>query len=178
MNTIVNSNRDPVGLFVGDPIEAHREGVAFARKVYATRIHQMVDVAIFNAYPEDTELSSCSSAFNFYWSCRQEIVKPGGIIIVITASSEGFGYHGLSDPGMRLYRRIDEISFRKKLFNEKRLFILSPNINYPDIRKTFPEDTILFKNWDSLLAKLLSVYKDKCSIAVFPCGPLQIYDLH
>ena len=46
VNALINFQRDTIGLFVGDLIEAHREGVKIARKIYATEAPTGADVGL------------------------------------------------------------------------------------------------------------------------------------
>jgi nickel-dependent lactate racemase len=82
-------DRRIAAVFAGDPIEAHREGVAFVSRVMLETLDEPVDAVITTAagYPLD---------LTYYQSLKgvtaaQHIVKPGGRILLAAACQEGPG---------------------------------------------------------------------------------------
>ena len=60
VNLVINSRREVAGVFVGDMVKAHREGVKEAVKIYKTLVPKKFDVAIVNSYPfRHRAISSC-----------------------------------------------------------------------------------------------------------------------
>ena len=55
VNAVVNLKRDTVGLFVGDMVAAHREGVKLAEKVYVTQRPTKVDIVVANSHAKANE---------------------------------------------------------------------------------------------------------------------------
>jgi nickel-dependent lactate racemase len=109
VNSVGTSEGKTAGVFVGDLVQAHRAAVELARKVYVTEPPTDVDIGIFNAFPEDTELVQAQKALNVWTgNMSRRIVREGGAVVIATASSDGLGFHSLVDVGMRLYRRVDQ----------------------------------------------------------------------
>ena len=170
VNAVVNSKRDLAGVFAGDVIKAHREGVKLAWRIYATKVPKDLDVAILNAYPKDTELFQASLALQLYASAKTGIVKKGGVIVITTASTEGGGFHSLEGYHMRLYGYHDQ----SKNLEDRTLCIFSPNVTPHEVRKYYSDSTLYFNEWNKLTAYLQERFPDQCSIGVFPCASIQL----
>jgi len=175
VNTVINSRREIAGVFVGDMIKAHREGVKLAREVYKTEIPKNIDVVITNAYPLDTEMFQIVKAL---WMMR-EVPKRNGVIVLLAACSEGRGYHALYQMGGRLWIP-PEKSWLKRVCtrtesSKKRLLIVSPNLNRKDISQIFPEeDTELFRSWEEASEEIKRQCGEKINVTIFPCAPIQV----
>jgi len=175
VNVVINSRRKIVGVFVGDLIKAHREGVNLARKVYKTEMPKDMDIIVTNAYPFDTEMFQMVKAL---WVIRRSSKKDGTAILV-AACSEGRGYHALYQMGGRLWippkgSRLKGKSTRAQA-SKKRLLILSPNLNRKDIYQRFPEEeTELLRSWEEVLEELGGLCKKRLNVAVFPCASIQV----
>ena len=82
-------DRSIAGVFAGDAVLAHRNGVDFVSQVLLEMLEEPVDAAITSAagYPLD---------LTFYQSIKgvtaaSHVVKPGGHILLLAACSEGVG---------------------------------------------------------------------------------------
>ncbi|MBI4876695.1 MAG: nickel-dependent lactate racemase [Acidobacteria bacterium] len=82
-------DRRIAGVFAGDPVEAHRAGVAFVSRVMLELLDEPVDAVLTTSagYPLD---------LTFYQALKgataaQHIVKPGGRILLVAACEEGPG---------------------------------------------------------------------------------------
>lgn len=89
VDVALTRERGIAGVFAGDPIEAHRRGVEFVSRVMLQKLDRPVDAVITTAagYPLD---------LTFYQSLKgvtaaQHIVKPGGVILLMSACAEGPG---------------------------------------------------------------------------------------
>ncbi len=105
IDVVLNQNREIAGVFAGDFVAAFLKGVNFARNVYRTKLPETVDVVLLNAYPKDTDLVQSENAFNLLRSAKRPFIKEDGTVILMAASSNGVGSHGLFSPGGRLYRK-------------------------------------------------------------------------
>lgn len=85
VNTVLDENNVPVGIFAGAPVPAHREGVKLSEKTFSTEIPGRADIVIASSYPADLD----------YWqggkglSAASFAVKRGGIIILLSSCREG-----------------------------------------------------------------------------------------
>jgi nickel-dependent lactate racemase len=174
VNAVGTSRGATAGVFVGDFIEAHRAAVALARQVYATRIPEgPIDVGIFNAFPKDNEFIQASNAFNV-WSDRTEpLVRPGGTLVLMTAGSEGRGFHSLADTGMRLAVRPDHRP-AGRIFEGRQLIVFCPNVSPADVSDLHPPGTVFCKKWQEVIDVLGTTHGAGTHAVVFPCGTLQL----
>jgi len=175
INVVTNSRREIAGLFVGDMIRAHRAGVHFGKRVYATEMPaELADVAICNAYPKDTDFLQNGMALNVLSSSPRPVVKENGTIVIITASPEGRGYHGLYGPGMRydpLRGRENGPEIPPMMWGASVVYF-SPSLTAADAR-----NDALFRRWDDLVRHLTVQYGhsgNTVAVAVFPCGSIQL----
>ncbi len=173
VNAIGTADGRTAGLFVGDLVQAHRAAVTLARKIYATSVPPEADIGIFNAFPEDTELLQAGKALNVWTgSMQHRLVRPGGTVVIASASSEGLGFHSLADRGMRLYRTVDHKAEVKAIFQDRQVIVLSPTCSRADLLERYPEQTLLCHSWDEVLPHLQRRTGSQ-SVSVFPNGSLQ-----
>ncbi len=171
VNAVINSRREIAGLFVGDMVAAHRAGVALARQVYATDMpEEPVDIVFTNAYPKDTDFLQSGMGLNVLNSTPRPIAKEDGTVVLITASPEGRGYHGLYGPGMVYDRLRDALGKRHDpAFRGTRLVYYAPPVTVSDVRSN-----ALFRDWDALIADLRERHGAHATAAIFPCGAIQL----
>jgi lactate racemase len=170
IDAVMTSRRNIARLFVGDPVRVHREACNLASQVYATDLPDQVNIAIFNAYPKDTELMQIFNALHIINSSRQMITNEMGTIILMSAASEGRGFHYLFGQGMRLPGMFNPA----KSLGNRRLIIYAPNANETDINQLVSGEVELYTRWNILVHRLRHLYGDNCKVAIFPCGSLQV----
>src|SRR5262249_33623456 len=149
-NVVVNSRRGIAGLFVGDPVAAHRAGVALARRIFATPVPSGWDVGIFNAFPKDNEFVQAGMGFNIWSSASAPIVHEGGTVVLCSASPEGVGSRSLHGPGMRL----PNTGSMRARFAPRELVIFSPGINRRDLNAATREEVTLCRTWGDVVGVL------------------------
>jgi nickel-dependent lactate racemase len=170
VNVVVNSRRGVAGLFIGDVVEAHRAGVALARQVFSTAVPEGWDVGIFNAFPKDNEFVQAGMGFNIWSSAKPPIVHERGTVVLCTAASEGFGFHSLHGPGMRL-PNTGNMAAR---FAPRDLVIFSPGINRRDLNPATREGVTFCRTWEETVGVLRDKHGPGTRAAVFPCGAIQL----
>ena len=171
-NCVVNSRRQVAGLFAGDMIGSYRAAVEFARRVYATQIPSPADIGVFNAYPKDTDLVQSINALNVVSFELDRAVREGGSVVMTAACPEGAGIHLLEGVGMRGYVAYEQ----DRDFGGYGIIIYSPNLSYPEVRKTYPASTLVFNRWHEVTEELTKRHGHSASVSVFPCASLQIPD--
>ena len=170
INIVPTLKRGIAGVFTGHFIDAHREAIKLAKKVYATSIREnlKLDIGFFNLYPEDTEFSQSLKGLNFFMA-SQKIINKKGAVVIMTASTEGRGFHSLQgETGGKLYQNWgDSIVFRAFMRNRK-FGVYSPNINKADIYHYYPKSTIFRKNFSRLVQKLDELYGPSVKAGIVP----------
>lgn len=86
VNVILNSQNKIVGAVAGDMIAAHRKGCEIARNVFAVQIPHEFDIVIADSFPFDIEFWQANKALD----TAGEVVKKGGIVILVSPCYEGF----------------------------------------------------------------------------------------
>lgn len=173
VNSVGTTDGKTAGVFVGNLVQAHRAAVELARKVYVTEAPCDVDIGIFNAFPEDTELVQAQKALNVWTgneTCR--LVREGGKVVIATASSDGLGFHSLADRGMRLYSPVGRRKAVTDIFQGRKIIVFSPNCSRADLLERYPEQVIIRNIWKDVLEEL----KDGATgqrVSIFPNGSLQ-----
>jgi nickel-dependent lactate racemase len=172
IDAVPNSQRGIAGLFVGDMIHAHRAGVQFAQQAYATEMPtEPVDIAVCNAYPKDTDAHQKAHGLHVLRSSPRSVVKEDGTIVVVSASPEGYGYHGIYGPGMRydLARLREKRQGAPPWTGGASVVNFVPGLSAADARKD-----ATFRRWGDVVKHLMERYGDKATVAVFPCGSMQL----
>lgn len=82
------------GVFAGDPLKAHQEGVNFVQQVMLETLNEPVDAVVTTAagYPLDLTFYQAIKGI----TAAARIVKPGGRIMLVAECSEGAGGHEFS----------------------------------------------------------------------------------
>ena len=173
VNSVGTSDGKTAGVFVGDLVQAHRAAVELASKVYVTEAPTDVDIGIFNAFPEDTELVQAQKALNVWTgNMGRRLVCEGGKVVIATASSDGLGFHSLADRGMRLYNRVDRRKTIAEILRGRKVIVFSPNCSRSDLLERYPESVMIRNTWKEVMAELKDGSASQ-SVAVYPNGSLQ-----
>ena len=93
LNVTLNSAKEITGVFAGSLVAAHDAGIAFAREHAMIAIPEAFDIVITtnSGYPLDMNLYQAVKGM----SAAEQVVKPGGTIIVASECSDGVPDHGL-----------------------------------------------------------------------------------
>ena len=169
IDTIVNLRGEITGLFVGDPILEHREGVKLAKEVYATTPATNMDVVVVNAYSKPNE---CAIApFLGIPSLKEE----GGDLVIISNEPAGqvvhylFGEFGkCGEGGLQLPQPLPT--------KVKRFIVLSPFKDQVGACFFGKIPSILWvKTWKEVMNLLTEEWGDKARVAVYPDGTIQYF---
>lgn len=170
VNAVVTPARGIAGLVCGHPVAAHRAGCELARQVFATNMPEGWDIGIFNAYPKDTEFIQAGMAFNVWHSAPKPPVREGGTVVLCSAASEGWGFHSLHGPEMRL----PNVGSPRGRFGNRAMIVLTPGIGSRDLSPEYRNDVTLCRSWPEVLAALEARHGPGTRAAVFPCGSIQL----
>lgn len=89
INVVKNYNNEVAGIFAGDFLIAHREGVKLARESFKVSLPKLADIVIVSSSPADLD----------YWQAEKGVtsayfaVKEGGIIIFVSPCFEGLAHN-------------------------------------------------------------------------------------
>lgn len=93
VNFVPDQDGLPVHVVAGDPVAAHRHGVALARHVYSFEVNNPADVVIANSAPLDIDLNQSAKAR----SIGSLALGSGGSMLWLGGCQEGVGFHGLME---------------------------------------------------------------------------------
>lgn len=93
VNAVLNSDSEVVQVVSGDPIEAHRQGVALSASIYGVRVGSPADVVIASSHPMDQDLRQGVKAL----ANTIRAVRRGGVQIILLRAEEGLGVFGLAE---------------------------------------------------------------------------------
>jgi nickel-dependent lactate racemase len=92
LNVVLDDNRRLLRVTAGDPEEAFKDLVEFARSIYEVPVPQQYDIAIGGVgFPKDSNLYQASRAPSYLFFAPTCIVRPGGYFIIPARCEEGAG---------------------------------------------------------------------------------------
>jgi|SRR5690554_310692 len=116
INTVLDTQGRPVGLFAGDFDLAHREGVKLAEKVFRPTIPALADVVLCSAYPADRDYWQGFKPFGY----AHFGVRYGGTIIFAIAAEEGLsGNAPTHDVTLRTWSTRTEEEIRRAVMENR-----------------------------------------------------------
>lgn len=162
VNVVVNGGREIIGLFVGDFVKAHREGMRCAAEVYGVPSPEEADVIIANAYPFDVTLEESGKG---RWPLHMG--KEGSTKVLITAGWEGVGHHHLSLRGRTRAKRREGIEGAE-------FMLYSPVVGPREAYAVYP-DCIFFDTWEKLMKEVVERHRGKdVRVVIYPYASVQM----
>jgi lactate racemase len=167
IDAILNLRGEITGLFVGDPILEHQEGVRLAKDIYATVPAKGMDIVVVNAYSKPNE---CAVA---PFIGIPSLKESGGDLVIISNEPGGqvvhylFGEFGKCGEG--------RLQLPQPLPTKvKRFIIVSPFKDHVGACFFGRGTPILWvRTWQETLDLLEAEWGDKASVAVYPDGTIQ-----
>lgn len=89
INTILTNGAKIFDVVAGHHVQAHRQGVELAKKVYSVPSPRGADIVIVDSHPSDCDFWQGTKGFN----PSNLIVKDGGAVILVSPFYEGVGPH-------------------------------------------------------------------------------------
>ena len=177
VNTVLNSRREICGLFVGDFVQAHRQGAHFALETYGTEIPEAsrkeTDLVVLNCYPLDSDPIQTGKAL---WATRhfEKAYK-----MALNPASDGICYHGLFDQidyarfvQQKAERTASELP-APQLGNQDQLHVWSEHFLVDDFYKKHP-GSLLFRDLEQLIALFAEQLPSNAKVAVLPSAGIQV----
>jgi nickel-dependent lactate racemase len=89
MNVVIDSEKNIINAFAGDPLKAHEAGCDFVRKLSSVKSIREADIVITSngGYPLDQNIYQAVKGMTAAEAC----VKKGGVIIMVAACNDGHG---------------------------------------------------------------------------------------
>ncbi len=199
----VNANREPVHMHCGDYFSYYKDAVAFCRSVYCAPVPDDADIILSNAYPIDASLTFARMKG---MTPLQQWARPGVSRIAVASCYEGVGEHNLF-PLIKLshHRRIRRMAQRlaamsfddiAKKLARRSVTAVREHLRYPTKTGVNPiwlyctetnskplpctiADIRVEYSWPKIVQKVQDEqqHKKHLKMLVYPCAPLQFFEL-
>jgi lactate racemase len=169
VNAVMGVSRDIVGLFAGDMIAAHRQGITLAERAYAVAAERDVDINIISAYPEDYDLFQSTKALAR--GMGTDTLKAGGTVLLVTACPDGGGYHSLYGPTGEGH--VGFLERRRAQVKDMELIICSPGVGPIELLEVFPNSVRLFRDAAAAVGDI-AARMASAKVNVFPYGAMSL----
>lgn len=168
VNPLLNPDLGIVDIVTGDPSKAYWHGVELGKDRYASPFPENLDIAIFNAFPKDTEMMQAGMAMvPISTGNHRDKIRDDGTVVIISASPEGLGWHSVFGP-------LGSLSTGKPSAPGRwRTIMLSPGVNKWDVLMKHGPDVIHCTTWAQVLSHLQKIHGNSARVGVFPCGAMQ-----
>ena len=174
VNPLLNEEGEIMAMVAGHPEKAFWHGVKIGEELYATPLPQEMDVAVFNAWPKDTEGTQAGMATVPIRGKPFSVLKEGGTLVIAAACSEGLGFHSVMGPGTLMRVKWGAPAQREvKGAPSLQKIVFAPGLNVHDVRTFFGPDVRFCKTWPQVLEILQKTHGDTARACVFPCGAMQ-----
>lgn len=170
-----NAEGQTAGIVAGTPEPVFEKASELGQQFYATRVAYGADIGIFNAYPKDSWFLLSLNALDV-WSLRDgahDLVREGGVIVIVNQCSEGLGTHGLYEKGFVHHVRRDKHGTFGSMIRSRKLVFYSPNLQQAWLRDHYADDVVGFRKWDEVLAHLQKVCPNPRLVSVYPTASQQ-----
>jgi nickel-dependent lactate racemase len=153
VNAVLNGQREIIGLFTGDVVEAHRAAADFCKQTSLFPLIPEADVVISNAYPFDTNM-------RYTWRGTWPFAyHPKAVKVLVDYSTEGTGYH------QYFKARGNPFAVRAKCDPSWHLY--SPIIGPKEAYEVHPE-CLFHRTWASVVATVETAVGRNPRVAVYP----------
>lgn len=172
VNLVFTPFKEILGVFGGDFIKAHRQGCAFAQKLYLTEApSEQLDIVINDSHPLDLDITQ---SYRGAWP-----EKYGKTSVLVAGARDGWSYHGDSGKSYRVYRRmrkqqpLDFYRFKGTGgAEEKDGLYYSPVLSSGEFYERDSRHRF-FNRWDELITGLDSKGRGM-TVGIFPYASLQL----
>ena len=180
LNVVINKDREISGVFAGHYHDAHLAGCDMVYRHSAVPVDGPMDMVITSGggYPLDATFYQISKAL----ICARNILKPGGIIVVVCECLEGLGSfefcgimrsvcspaefsEGYCDPGNFVIDQWCAQNIYQVLDYAGKVYIYSPGLPYEDVMKM---GAVKIEDVQPTVTRLLANHE---RVAVVPDGP-------
>ena len=189
IDVLLTPTRDIAGLFAGDKIAAHRDGVRAASERYRVAVVEDADVIVANTYPFDTSLYFIPRGFWPFAAGKRAASR-----VAVADGSMGQGHHGFRPPKRhgwtrltralammqptergRQERRVAATMVKKAMTKHQAEFLMfSAGLRPEALAAVFPRAQ-LFHAWEPLRQTLETRHpRGPVKVAVYPYAPLQL----
>lgn len=186
VNVTINSKGETTQVFLGHPVEAHRQAVDFLNRYVNVKLREYADIVITSngGYPLDRDLYQCVKGV----ATAERVVKDKGAIIVVAECRDGLGKHEEfkrlmheADSPKQVLEEIKEnepfndqwqAQVLARVLNKANVIIVTDGVKHEVIREMMMEPASSLEQALDFAIKRVS--RKKPRIAAIPEGPYVI----
>ena len=167
VNAVLNYKREIIGLYCGDWIKAHREGVSLSLKASVAKLPYKADFCIASSSPFDLNFIQTLKGL----TVTQTVIKEDGTYIMLTSCRQGLGNHRwLLDEKMLEERHKLNADYDSALTE----IIYSTHLSENELYSYYPKQVKLINNISKLRQMITSLDKPGKKGVVLPYSPITI----
>ncbi len=167
VDALFNLRGEMCALFVGDPVDEHREGVKLAQQLYTTEGISGADIAVTNAFLKSNE------AYIALIVAIRSIKLPGGTVVVNMNAPEGQMVHYLLRSFGRTYGG-RQYTQRKVPTGAFKVIVLNPLRDLTCVDMFGDAQSVTWaRSWGEVMDELRASHTDGARVAVYPDGTAQ-----
>ena len=167
VNAVLNYKREIIGLYCGDWIKAHREGVNLSLKASTVALPFKVDFCIASSSPFDLNFIQTLKGIDV----TRTILKKDGAYVMLTSCPQGLGNHRwLLDERMMETRHKQNADYNSTLTE----IVYSTHLSETELHSFYPQQVRLVDNIDELRQVIESFDKSGKKGILLPYSPITI----
>ena len=167
VNAVLNYKQEIIGLYCGDWIKAHREGVNLSFKASVARLPYKADFCIAGSSPFDLNFLQTLKSIE----ATQTVIKEDGTYIMLTSCRQGLGNHRwLLDEKMLAERHKLNADYASATTE----IIYSTHLSREDIYSYYPTQVKLINDIGPLRQMITSLDKPGKKGVILPYSPITI----
>ncbi|MBC8470794.1 MAG: DUF2088 domain-containing protein [Planctomycetes bacterium] len=167
INAVLNYKQEIIGLYCGDWIKAHREGISLSLKASVAELPYKADFCIAGSSPFDLNFLQTLKSI----AATQTVIKEDATYVMFTSCRQGLGNHRwLLDEIMLAERHklnADYVSAMAEI-------IYSTHLSEDDLYSYYPKQVKLINNISKLRQMITSLDKPGSKGVVLPYSPITI----
>ncbi|NQT02688.1 MAG: DUF2088 domain-containing protein [Planctomycetes bacterium] len=167
VNAVLNYKREIVGLYCGDWIKAHREGVNLSLKTSVARLPYKADFCIAGSSPFDLNFIQTLKGI----TPTRTVIKEDGTYIMLTSCRQGLGNHRWLLDERMLERRYKRNANYDSAMAE---IIYSTHLSEDELHSYYPKQVKLIDDISKLRQMIASLDKPGKKGVILPYSPVTI----
>ena len=167
INAVLNYKQEIIGLYCGDWIKAHREGVSLSLKASVTRLPYKADFCIAGSSPFDMNFLQTLKSIE----ATQTVIKKDGTYVMFTSCCQGLGNHRwLLDEKMLEERHKLNADYDSAMTE----IIYSTHLSVHELYSYYPKQVKLINDISKLRQMITSLDKPAAKGVILPYSPIII----
>ena len=167
VNAVLNYRREIIGLYCGDWIKAHREGVDLSLKASAVKRPDKADFCIASSCPFDLNFIQTLKAV----AVARTVIKDDGAYVLLTSCRQGLGSHRwLSDEKMSEIRHRQNADYDSTMQE----IVYSTHLSEAELHSYCPKQVRLINDASTLRQMIASLDRPGKKGVILPYAPITV----